>query len=315
MYYWRTVYALSPPERAMLRDARVSAMYIRFFDVDREEGSPRPLPVAQIAFREPPAAALRVVPVVFITVRALRALSVDSAALLGRDILGAADRIASENGIRFSEFQLDCDWTPSTREAFFHIARALREALHARGARLSATIRLHQAKYPDRAGVPPVDRGMLMDYNTGRMRPNAGDNSIYRDEDARAYLASLARYPLPLDVVLPIFHWTLHFRGGAMAGILNRTSVSDIRDTDGLTPLDARRFLAARPLLVRGSFLAAGDVLKCEDVPASVCLAAAERVMRALPPAPRRVALFACDSVYFSRYTTDDIDKIYGAFR
>ena len=315
MYWWRTVFAPSPYEEAALRAARVTTLYIRFFDVVHGEGGAGPAPVAQVDFRFRPDPAYRIVPVVYITVHALRGLSADSAALLGRALLAETDRIAAENGIRFSEFQVDCDWTPSVRDAFFRLAATLRDTLHARGASLSATVRLHQYRWPGRTGVPPADRAMLMDYNMGRMSADPADNSIYREADAKPYIEHAGRYPLPLDAVLPLFFWTLQFRGGSAAGILGKTAEADFRGVDGIEPAGDGLFTVQRPSRFRGSFLAKGDVLKPESVSASQCLAAGRLLARRLPSAQRTIALFECDSLYLIRYAHHDLNELYSAFQ
>jgi hypothetical protein len=315
MYWWRTVYAPSAYEESRLVEAGVTRMYIRFFDVAQGEDGSGPAPVAPVQFLARPAAALHVVPVAYITVRALRALSNDSASMLGRAIVDAADRIAQENGIRYSELQLDCDWTPSVREVFFQLAAAARERLHARGGQLSVTLRLHQYRRPAQTGVPPADRGMLMDYNMGRMRPDAVENSIYRETDAKPYLEHPGHYPMPIDVVLPVFHWTLHFRGGGMAGILGKTSVDELRAVNGIVRRGDGLFVVDMPQRFRGVFLARGDVLKPEGVSPAECVAAARLLAKKLATTERTIALFECDSLYLTRYTRNDLEDIYTAFR
>jgi len=54
--------------------------------------------------------------------------------------------------------------------------------------------------------VPPVDKGLLMFYNMGKISPDLNArNSIYNRADAEAYLESLPNYRLSLDVALPVF--------------------------------------------------------------------------------------------------------------
>ena len=77
---------------------------------------------------------------------------------------------------------------------------------------LSATIRLHQVKYYKQAGIPPVDRGMLMFYNMGKLNALTAENSIYNSNDAAGYIETVDDYPLKLDLALPAFSWAVHFR-------------------------------------------------------------------------------------------------------
>lgn len=44
------------------------------------------------------------------------------------------------------EVQLDCDWTPSTRDAFFSLCQHLRDTLHAQGRLLSVTVLFRKIK-------------------------------------------------------------------------------------------------------------------------------------------------------------------------
>ena len=78
---------------------------------------------------------------------------------------------------------------------------------------LSATIRLHQVKYREETGVPPVDYGVLMYYNMGHISA-MGANSIYDRSTALRYLGKLREYPLPLDIALPMFAWGVHSADG-----------------------------------------------------------------------------------------------------
>ena len=64
------------------------------------------------------------------------------------------------------EIQIDCDWTASTQEAYFEFLHYLKEKAKDKQIQLSATIRLHQLSMTP----PPVDRGILMMYNTGDVK-------------------------------------------------------------------------------------------------------------------------------------------------
>jgi hypothetical protein len=64
-------------------------------------------------------------------------------------------------------------------------------------------------KYRERTGVPPVDRGMLMFYNMGRFSADPEARAIFDLESARRYLARISSYPLPLDLALPMWSWTV----------------------------------------------------------------------------------------------------------
>jgi hypothetical protein len=146
-------------------------LYLRFFDVEASEPGASLHPVAEVVLapgaRLP--AGVELVPVVFLREAALRGLPPGRPEVLAREVLAAVDRRASVLGTSYGEVQLDCDWADGTRDAWFTFLRAATALAHARQLQVSATVRLHQVKYRERTGVPPVDRGMLMAYNMGRL--------------------------------------------------------------------------------------------------------------------------------------------------
>lgn len=119
---------------------------------------------------------------------------------------------------------LDCDWSTKTKAKFFRLARIMNDSLEVP---VTATIRLHQYAQPGKTGIPPVDRGMLMPYNVGRITEPGSVNSIFDHEMALPYFSANDPYPLPLDIGLPAFSWGVQFRKGAFMGILQETQVND----------------------------------------------------------------------------------------
>ncbi|MBI5645452.1 MAG: hypothetical protein HY962_00855 [Ignavibacteriae bacterium] len=315
IYYWRTEFAPDSLTRVHLEVNGIRVLYVRFFDVEWSEAGGQPMPTGQIHFSRAPDEGWIIVPVVYITVEALRRLDLADVPDIASKVLSQVDSISSRSGISFKEFQLDCDWTPSTREKFFTFASIIRGRLHARDVLLSATVRLHQVKYPDRTGIPPVDRGMLMFYNMGRISAAPGENSIFDEAITRRYTDYIDTYPLALDIALPIFHWTLHFRGGHPVGIINKFSDADLSAHPELLRGEHGQFTAVRHVWLHGESVLPGDVLRSEEVPPDLCLRAAKLASAELPPAQRRIALFEADSVYLSHYEISDIDAVFRAFK
>lgn len=119
---------------------------------------------------------------------------------------------------------LDCDWTATTKDRFFRLARLMNGSLNVP---LTATIRLHQYAHPGKTGVPPVDRGMLMVYNVGKVNAPGAANSIFNLEEAAPYFRRNKPYPLPLDIALPAFSWGAQFRKGHFIGILQEVQINE----------------------------------------------------------------------------------------
>jgi hypothetical protein len=221
-YYWRTTFALAPAERAALTDLHVDTLYLRMFDVGWADGAPTILGPLTIPADAAPTPGVAIVPTVYLTnelFKQLPAAGVPAlAALVVREV---AARTAQLGGAP-RELQLDCDWTDTTRARYFAFLAALRGEVAA-GTALSATIRLHQIKYRERTGVPPVDRGMLMFYNMGKFSADPEARAIFDERAAARYLARLRDYPLPLDGALPIWSWVIHLRDDAVEGLMQST--------------------------------------------------------------------------------------------
>ncbi|MFM8372648.1 MAG: hypothetical protein ACKOCO_09695 [Bacteroidota bacterium] len=222
-YYWQTTLALSGTALDYLASSGCRKIYVKALDVGLDPADGSIAPYSRLVMADTAGLSqLEVVPVVFITNETIRRLTDDEkTGWLAEKIASALVR-AGAAGARVPrpEFQVDCDWTQGTREAFFRLLEKTRGCLP-EGALLSATIRLHQYKFPEQTGVPPADRGMLMLYNTGDIDAPDETNSIFKPEDANKYLKGApASYPLPLDVALPAFSWTLVFRDGELWKIL-----------------------------------------------------------------------------------------------
>ncbi len=306
-FYWRTVFALSAAERAVLAEQRVERLYVRFFDVARDDPASAPVPLARLVFREPVPVGVEVVPVVYLK-NEVFASPLDVAELAAK-VWGLVAATAAGGGVRVAELQLDCDWTDGTREAFFAFCRTLDEATDVE---LTATIRLHQVKYRQRTGVPPVERGTLMFYNVGRITADAGPSSIFNAADAGRYTAALAAYPLPLDVALPVFSWLVHGRAGRVVGLVEKTAAADLAASPFLRRVEDGRWQAVEAAYFRGTYLKAGDTLTLEAATPAVAREAAALLAAALPRGvARTVALFDLDERNLRAFAAADLEALF----
>ena len=261
-------------------------------------------------------AGVAVVPTVYLTNELFK--QVDDAgvpalaALVAREVGVRAARL----GVTPRELQLDCDWTDTTRARYFAFLTALRGAV-AGGTALSATIRLHQIKYRERTGVPPVDRGMLMFYNMGRFSADPEARAIFDAAAAARYLARLADYPLPLDGALPIWSWTLHLRDDQVEGLLQSTDPDELAGLAFVQPAGPDRYLVTRTAFLHGTLLRAGDILKIEVTGPAETQAAAGMLAAHLAAvrAPRTIALFDLSERNLARHDTSHLDQVFRTAR
>jgi hypothetical protein len=305
--------AFTASDSARLRALDVRALYLHFFDVDLDEATGEPAPLALAQFSAVPPRFCAVVPVVFVANRVLRGRDPARLRALAVNIAGQVGTMARDAGIAYGEAQIDCDWTDETRAAFFTLLRELRAQPSLRAARLSVTLRLHQVKFRERTGVPPADRCMLMFYNMGRMDTSAGRNSIYDPVAAERYLARLREYPLPLDAALPIFGWVLQLRDGAVVNIFAKTTADEIAALPGMRRQSAAIYRADSSLFFHGGAIRRGDLLKVEHIAPAQARAAALQLFAALPSEPRRVALFEYDSLYLASHDMESLRTLYRA--
>lgn len=219
-YYWKTAYELDSSDIKNLQKNHFNILYLRMFDVDWDAAKNMPIPRATIQFPLPPDTSLQIIPVVYITQTCLKKISLDSARILGGLLSNKVNEICEFFHIKYSQIQIDADWTESTKNKYFTLLTAVRGAQQNKRT-LSCTIRLHQIKFPEKTGVPPVDRGMLMFYNMGELSKIDERNSIYNEQSASQYTSYIDHYKLPLDMALPHFRWGILYRNNKAAALLN----------------------------------------------------------------------------------------------
>jgi hypothetical protein len=320
-YYWRTQFKLSPVEQRALDDLHIDRLYVRMFDV--ENGADGPSLIGKIASTDPVPRTLEVVPVVYLKNDVFRHPGPDLAQLVWREV----EHRAAALGFVPRELQLDCDWTDGTREAYFAFVRALEAEAKLP---LSATIRLHQVKYRERTGVPPVARGMLMFYNMGKFSADPDARAIFDSASAEKYLARIRDYPLPLDAALPIWSWTLHLRDDRVDSLMQSTDPDELAALVGggapatsgsmtrgdfLERAGDDRYRVTRSAFLHGTLLREGDVLKVEVTGPTETLAAASLLAPELAHDTRTLSLFDLSERNLTRHGTDKLDQVFHAIR
>ena len=258
-YYWKSRMEISPAEQAVLDSLRVRRLYVKYLDVDVEGG--RAVPNAGIRWGGEAWKDYEIVPCVFISNRTF--LEATAPGPLAERVWGYLQQANEEAGLQPREYQFDCDWSPSTRAAYFTFLHSMRQWVG--DARLSATIRLHQYRYPEQTGVPPVDKGSLMYYNMGNIEDVRESNSILNNETAADYLKGAAAYELPLDVALPLFSWVLVYRLGELHRIINWTDAAALDEKPAFEKRAANRYRVQQNTYFAGHYLNQGDVLRYES--------------------------------------------------
>jgi len=288
-YFWRTRLELSPTQRKALSDLEAKRLRVRLFDVVRDRNGIHPIGKLHASSGDALPVA-EVLPVVFLREAVFHGAP-DASGLAGR-ILSERDKICQEGRLPCKGLELDCDWTPGSKEGFFALCKTLGDTLHARGQTLRSTLRLHQYRSPAQTGVPPVDRLTLMAYNMGPTTASPDRQSILDIKELARWLEAKSVYPKPLDIALPLYGWALVVRDGKPVDLVQQAGAPELdtlpwleRESDGLRK-------ARQGFFLHGQWIRKDDRLKLESPDASDLRKAADLLARKLPPLKDRELVF-----------------------
>ena len=336
-YYWKSAFQLSDYEKETLKKYGATRLYIKFFDVDWDAASRQAIPKAVVHFKENPPVAF--VPTVFITNRTLEKLSwggVNELAdkisekigqIYHQQIQAEIPRLTekaefSRTELHIKELQIDCDWTLQTRAKYFRLLHQLKEKLSKKHnhfeyeVQLSATIRLHQIKFYRTTGIPPVARGMLMYYNMDDWKNPHTENSILDLTVAGRYADYLSDYPLPLDVVLPVFHWAIVYRYGKPLTFINHLTHKNILRNPAFRQMpQPNQYLTLTNTLLEGVALRKGDRLRVEESTFENLKISTKTLAQEIQNTTITFALYHLDSLNLSYYEKDSLSQIFQTFR
>jgi len=313
-YYWKSIFRNDVPGRQILQQEKVQQLYIRYFDVDWNYIRHNPFPSAQIHFADQPDSSLQIIPVVFITNRCIDHIDSSAIPSLAGRIGSLIKDISDINGIKhIREVQIDCDWTDKTKNKYFYLLNELRQHPFFSGKQLSATIRLHQAKYYERTGVPPVDKGLLMAYNMGNIKNASTRNSILEPNELNKYITDLNNYPLHLDIALPLFSWYVWFNADlTFKGLVHDYEIASLTGF----PVEAaagNKFQFTRNCDTLGFSFKKGDLLRKEESDLIDIIQSSELLAKHLHNDSLSISCFHLDSVILKKYPADALEKVFNS--
>ncbi len=256
-YHWKADASLSNKEKEALNTVDSTKVFIHYFDVVVSDNIARPVAVLQnmdTVFQNK-----KVVPVVFIRNSVFKNdnVSVNQLVIKIKKLVQQIhNKFLGENT---DEIQIDCDWSGTTKEKYFQFLEVLQQQL-----KTSVTIRLHQIKYKDKTGVPPVNYGVLMLYNVGDLS-DFKQNSILKNTTVKQYINNNTNYPLSLDVALPMFSQVVVKNNEGRLRLINRAVTSDFdKDTVHFDKISTNLYKVKEKFLYRGQYLYKDFLLKIE---------------------------------------------------
>ena len=301
IYYWKTTWELTKEEKQFLNDHQISKIYVRYFDVYiHDDPIKQPVPEATIRFNDTVPETVEIIPTVFIDNDLFRYCKMND--YINR-LVNRIITMSETNNIRnIHEIQLDCDWTKTTETDYFDFLAKVKAALSAHNIQLSVTIRLHQL----RMKVPPVDKGVLMCYNTGAIRNLETHNSILSAKDVEPYAKYLKNYQLPLDMAYPTFSWAVWFnREGQFQALLRNANPAD----SNLIQINQSKYGVKNGFYQEGHYLAVDDQIRFEYADFTEIMQTKKLLEHQLTDFS--IILYHLDQTNLSKYTSNEIDKMY----
>lgn len=307
-YYWKTTFKLSEIDKKTLKDNSVKKLYIRYFDIDLNPNSQEAFPQSPIHFNDKPID-FKIVPVLYIKNKVMLSKSIDVQEL-AQKANNFVQQINAKTGITCNEIQIDCDWTLASKDNYLKFITCFKNIS---GKQLSATIRLHQIKYFKKTAIPNVDKGVLMYYNMGKIATDSL-NSIYDKSVADRYLKSIKKYPLSLNIALPIYSWAIHIRENKVMGLKSKIAISNLKKDSNFVEITENSFQVKNNNYKNGTFYKANDLLKIESVSNSDLLEMAGDLHENVANIPDEIIFYDLDEFNTERYEKDIFTQVINRF-
>ena len=300
-YYWKSNVSIDNTEKMYFERLHSKRMYIRFFDVDIENSEI--LPKSKINLFDPGILKTEYVPVIFITNRTFIDITDYSLEQVVKNTLDLVNHICEKNNISdFSEIQIDCDWTGSTQKNYFRFLSLLKQLS---GKTISCTLRLHQIKFKDKTGIPPVDRAVLMCYATSNPDDNSDKNSILDIPLLKDYTSDINSYPLVFDIALPLYSWAIVTNHLGKIKLLNNVTKSEM-DSTFFRLVKDNEYEAKNDFFFHGIYINKGFTFKTEDISPEL-LNEAKNYLAEKINKDYSIVYYHLDKPFLERFTIDEL--------
>jgi hypothetical protein len=315
-YYWKSNTSFGEESIDKIKKLEVKKIYLKLFEVDYneamgnfpyEKNRPNGYDLHKLD-------SVTIVPTIFIKNEIFQYNTEKTLDKLADNIVFLIDKYHKDYGGKiifdYSEIQIDCDWTKSTKDKYFYLLKKIKELSNKE---ISCTLRLYPYKYPDIMGVPPVDKAMLMCYNLIKPLSNKDKNSILDLAELKSYLNERRSYPLHLDIALPVFYWTQWYQNNRFSGLLNINSADIAGFAKAIKPMWYEVTKDTTYNYV--SYFKKGDQIKCEEVSAATINEAISIIKNNVEFDPKTtISLFHLDDSTFKKYNNEAISSFYSSF-
>lgn len=311
-YYWKSGDYYWQDRDTTIQKVGIQKMYAKFFEVEYNDVMGN-IPVDKTSLRSYQLDSVEVVPTVYIrnevflkttTKSGLDSLADNVHFLISKYL---EDRNGKDRVV--SEYQMDCDWTPKTKQPYFYFLRQLKAISKKQ---ISCTLRLYPYKYPDKMGIPPVDKATLMCYNLINPLESRGKNSILDVDELSSYLNARKKYPIHLDIALPVYSWMLLYQNNQFTKVIYNDHKEIMAS---LKKIDALWYEVTQDIVVDDFYLRIGDKIKYEQMTADKIEKAIAVIKKNVTlDASITVALFHFDTEQLNQYNDETLARFYSDF-
>ena len=212
-------------------------------------------------------------------------------------------------GLKVKELQMDCDWTLKSGENYFYFLKQLKKIS---GKQISCTLRLYPYKYPDRMGVPPVDKVTLMCYNLINPLESKNQNSILDVGELSKYLNKRKEYKLHIDIALPVFSWAQLYQNNRFKGIIYPEGELDKKWLKQLKPF---WYEVTHDTVIEDIYIREGDRIKYENITDKNITEAIDIIKKnVVLTDTTTVTLFHLDDNQLKKFSYETLFGFYSAF-
>ena len=294
-YYWRTEFSLNKTEKDLLQKSTSKDFYIRIFDLDKKEGNISK--VGEINFKQKIDFKQNIVPVIFITNRTWEGATENDFNFAINTIYNSIKNLEENSGKKISEIQIDCDWTPQTKNDYFKFLEKLKAKTQKD---ISCTLRLHQVKDKKETGIPPVKKVYLMCYATSSPLENLDKNTILDVATLKNYLSKLEDYPVKMDVALPIYSWGIVTNHLGKRKLINALTEEDLQNQN-FEKLGNSTYRILKDGFYFGMYLNKNFTIKVESIPENDILEVQKFIDKKINQ-PHLYIYYHLDSKFTNRY-------------
>ncbi len=307
-YFWKTKFDWNEKDKLLVEKLAIKKMYIRFFDVDFDRETEKPVALSPIQNLEKfPSEKIKIIPVIFITNRTMKNMVHTDMADLAQKIYTKIKLIVQK--IPFHEIQLDCDWNSKTKYNFFDLIKEIQKITQKENITISSTLRLHQIKFAEKEGIPPIKNTILMLYNMGNIQEEKTKNSIFELQTLHLYLSNFDKYPLEIDYALPIFSWGVVKRQGKVVALLNEWELTD-KNNSFFEKINTHQFKVVKSHYHKETYLYKEDEIRYETITKENITQMIQLLKNKRTKFAKNVILYHFDSQLIEKFGVDFLKEI-----